>query len=70
MLILTANLFYKQETKQQSNGTLTVIHKGGGSLERIKRVSVLLWAAVLLFTGCGIGNDTNNTDVEGVPKEA
>ena len=39
-------------------------------MERIKRVSVLLWAAVLLFTGCGIGNDTNNTDVEGVPKEA
>ena len=39
-------------------------------MERIIRVSVLLWAAVLLFTGCGIGNDTNNTDLEGMPKEA
>lgn len=39
-------------------------------MERIIRVSVFLWAAVLLFTGCGIGKDTNNTDAEGLPKEA
>ena len=69
-LPLTATLFYKQDTKQQSDGTPIVIHKGGGNMGRIIRVSVLLWAAVLLFTGCGIGNNTNNTDVEGMPKEA
>ena len=39
-------------------------------MKRIIRVSVFLWAAVLLFTGCGIGKDINNTDVEGLPKEA
>ena len=37
-------------------------------MERIIRVSVLLWAAVLLFTGCGIGNDTNNMLREGKPQ--
>ena len=61
---------YKQDTKNQSDGAPIVIHKGGGNLERFIRVAVLLWAAVLLFTGCGIGNDTNNTDLEGMPKEA
>ena len=39
-------------------------------MERIIRLSVFLWAAVLLFTGCGIGKDINNTDAEGLPKEA
>lgn len=39
-------------------------------MERIIRGSVLFGATILLFTGCGIDNDTNNTDVEGMPKEA